>query len=64
MNMLSKWEMDTDRIKDILTQFQRRMVELKAEYPNEPDKMIAIVMEEMLETERTKRQRQDSSRSS
>jgi len=56
MEMLSKWEADANRIRDVLSQFQRRMTELKAEFPDDPEKVMAVVMQEMLEAELARRQ--------
>jgi AbiV family abortive infection protein len=55
MSMLSKWEANAESAKRFLTRLRQRMEELKGEYPNSPDRMMAIVLEEMFESERAKR---------
>jgi AbiV family abortive infection protein len=52
MNMLSKWEANAESTKEVFTRFRQRMEELKAQHPNDPDRMMAIIMEEMLENAR------------
>jgi len=54
VQMLNKWEADPEKINVMLAQFHQRMEELKVLYPNEPDRALAVVMEEMLVSESAK----------
>ena len=55
LDMLLKWENDPDGIGETLIQFKRRAEQLKSELPDDPEKAMAILMQEMIEGALAKR---------
>ena len=55
VQMLNRWETDSAPVKEMLAAFRQRMEELREQHPDEPDRALAIVLEEMLASELVKR---------
>ena len=49
LDMLLKWENDIDGIGESLIQFKGRIEQLKSELPDDPEKAMTILMQEMFE---------------
>lgn len=55
VQMLNSWKTDSAPVKKMLATFRQRMEELREQHPDEPDRALAIVLEEMLAGELVKR---------
>ena len=55
VQMLNRWETDSAPVKKMLATFRQRMEQLREQHPNEPDRVLAIVLQEMLASELVKR---------
>jgi len=49
VKMLTSWEQDPDRVRDLLDGFQERMEALREQYPDDPREAINIILGELRE---------------
>jgi AbiV family abortive infection protein len=49
VEMLSRWQTDPEKVQGMIGWFSTRAEELKSQLPNDPEQVLSILMQEMLE---------------